>query len=166
MKNVLVVDDEETLVMIMVGRFEDYRDRFNVFTANNGKEAVKILESETIDLVVTDLKMPEIGGIELLEEIRGQGDETPVILITAYGTIDTAVSAMKGGASDYIVKPFQRDTLLVSVEKALATEKLRRENEKYADAMEPIKALDRKASSTEMGSAGSDEDEDDDERAA
>jgi DNA-binding NtrC family response regulator len=72
--------------------------------------------------------MPNMTGIEMLAELRRQGDETPVILLTAYATVDTAVSAMKGGAADYIMKPFQRDTILVAVEKALQHEKLRREN--------------------------------------
>jgi YesN/AraC family two-component response regulator len=66
MKNVLVVDDEEAILLTMAGRFEDYKDQFNVFTAGNGKEAIKVLKSSTIDLVITDLKMPVMDGIELL----------------------------------------------------------------------------------------------------
>jgi DNA-binding NtrC family response regulator len=126
MKRILVVDDDELMrdslgqTLAGVG--------YQVETARSGREGLDNLKRQSFELVLTDLRMPEVGGIELLEELRRQGDETPVILITAYGAIDTAVSAMKGGASDYIVKPFQRDTLLVAVEKALAHEKLRREN--------------------------------------
>ena len=66
MKNVLIVDDEETLLLIIETRFEDYKDQFKVLTASNGKEAIQILESNVIDFVVTDLNMPILDGIELL----------------------------------------------------------------------------------------------------
>ena len=86
MKNILIVDDEETLLLVIVSRFKNYRDRFTVFTALNGKEAVKILEAENIDLVVTDLNMPEMDGFELLVYMNNNFPSIPVIVNSAYCT--------------------------------------------------------------------------------
>lgn len=84
MKNILIVDDEETLLLIIASRFKNCRDRFTVFTALNGKEAVKILESENINIVVTDLKMPEMDGFELLIYMGNNFPSLPVIVNSAY----------------------------------------------------------------------------------
>ena len=84
MKNILIVDDEETLLLIIASRFKNYRDRFTVFTARNGKEAVKILETEKINIVVTDLKMPEMDGFELLIYMGNNFPSIPVIVNSAY----------------------------------------------------------------------------------
>ncbi len=119
MKNVLVVDDEETLLMIMVGRFEDYQDRFNVFTAGNGKEAVKILESETIDLVVTDLKMPEMDGIELIAYMSANFPSIPTIAASAYCTPEVQAKLEGLGTLRVMDKPVNLDLLAQSVLKGL-----------------------------------------------
>ncbi|MBW2563661.1 MAG: response regulator [Deltaproteobacteria bacterium] len=84
MKNILIVDDEETLLLIIASRFKNYRDRFTVFTARNGKEAVKILEAQKINIVVTDLKMPEMDGFELLIYMDNNFPSIPVIVNSAY----------------------------------------------------------------------------------
>lgn len=86
MKNILIVDDEETLLLIIASRFKDCRDRFTVFTARNGKEAVKILEIENINIVVTDLNMPEMDGFELLIYLDNNFPSIPVIVNSAYCT--------------------------------------------------------------------------------
>ncbi len=126
MARILVVDDDalmrDSLTQTLSGA------GYEVGTAQSGRHGIDAVGRGPFDLILTDLKMPNMTGIEMLEELRRQGDETPVILLTAYATVDTAVSAMKGGAADYIMKPFQRDTILVAVEKVLAHEKLRREN--------------------------------------
>jgi CheY-like chemotaxis protein/GAF domain-containing protein len=119
MKNVLIVDDEETLLMIMVGRFEDYSDRFNVLTAGNGKEAVKILESETVDLVVTDLKMPEMDGIELIAYLSSKYPSIPVIAASAYCTPDIQEKLKGMGALQVMDKPVNFDLLAQGVLKGL-----------------------------------------------
>jgi CheY-like chemotaxis protein/putative methionine-R-sulfoxide reductase with GAF domain len=115
MKNVLVVDDEETLLMIMVGRFEDYSNRFNVFTAHNGKEAVKLLESETIDLVVTDLKMPEMDGVELLAYMNNKWPHIPAIACSAYCTPEIKETLEAMGTLKVLDKPVDFDVLAQSV---------------------------------------------------
>jgi len=119
MKNVLIVDDEETLLMIMVGRFEDYSDRFNVLTAGNGKEAVKILESESVDLVVTDLKMPEMDGIELIAYLSSKFPSLPIIAASAYCTPDIQEKLKGMGALQVMDKPVNFDLLAQSVLKGL-----------------------------------------------
>ena len=115
----LVVDDEDTLRMIMVGRFEDYQDRFNVFTASNGKEAVKILESETIDLVVTDLKMPEMDGIELIAYMSANFPSTPTIAASAYCTPEIQAKLEGLGTLRVMDKPVNLDLLAQTVLKGL-----------------------------------------------
>jgi len=119
MKNVLIVDDEETLLMIMVGRFEDYSDRFNVLTAGNGKEAVKILETETVDLVVTDLKMPEMDAIELIAYLSSKFPSIPVIAASAYCTPDIQEKLKGMGALQVMDKPVNFDLLAQAVLKGL-----------------------------------------------
>lgn len=119
MKNVLIVDDEETLLMIMVGRFEDYSDRFNVLTAGNGKEAVQVLESETVDLVVTDLKMPEMDGIELIAYMSTKFPSIPVIAASAYCTPDIQEKLKGMGALQVMDKPVNFDLLAQGVLKGL-----------------------------------------------
>ncbi len=115
MQNILVVDDEKTLLMIMTGRFEDYKDRFNVFTAGNGKEAVQVLESEEIDLVVTDLKMPEMDGIELIAYLSNKFPAVPSIAVSAYCTPEIQ-NKLKGlGALRVMDKPVNLDLLAQAV---------------------------------------------------
>ena len=119
MQNVLVVDDEKTLLMIMTGRFEDYKDRFNVFTAGNGKEAIKVLESEQIDLVVTDLKMPEMDGIELIAYLSSKFPNVPAIAVSAYCTPDIQNTLKGRGALRVMDKPVNLDLLAEAVLKGL-----------------------------------------------
>ncbi len=115
MKNILVVDDEETLLLTMVGRFEDYKDQFNVLTAGNGKQAIEILESQPIDLVVTDLKMPVMDGIELLAYMSTNFPSIPAITVSAFCTpkIQKVLEAM--GTLRVMDKPVDLDLLAQSV---------------------------------------------------
>jgi CheY-like chemotaxis protein/GAF domain-containing protein len=119
MKNVLFVDDEETLLLIMVDRFEDYKDRFNVFTAYNGREAVGILNSKAIDLVVTDLKMPEMDGVELLAYMSAKFPSIPAITVSAFCTprIQKKLEAM--GTLRVMEKPVNLDLLAEAVMEGL-----------------------------------------------
>jgi two-component system response regulator HydG len=98
-----------------------------VFTAGNGPEGLQILEMNAIDVVLTDLRMEGMDGIAVLEEVKERRPETVVMIITAYGAIDTAVEAMRKGAFDFITKPFSQDELRFRVEKALERQQLGRE---------------------------------------
>lgn len=107
---VLIVDDERGMRDFLKILLE--KEGHKVITANRGKKALEILESKTVDLVVSDIRMPEISGIELLEIIKENTPELPVIMITAFASPDDAVMAMKNGAFDYISKPFNVDEII------------------------------------------------------
>ena len=119
MKNVLVVDDEETLLLIMVNRFEDYADQFNVFTARNGKEAVEVLESESIDFLVTDLKMPEMDGIELLALMSSKYPHIPAMAMSAFSTPEIEKKLAQMGTLQVLDKPVNFDLLADAILKGL-----------------------------------------------
>jgi len=100
---VLIVDDEKDFVEMFSLRLQEMGER--VFTAHSGKECLDILERETIDVIVLDIKMPGMDGIETLREIKKRHPIIEVILLTGHGAIDTAVTGMKLGAYDYLLKP-------------------------------------------------------------
>jgi len=126
MKTVLVVDDKEMMRDSVGSTLQ--RAGFAVITAENGEQAMTAAAKRRPDAVITDLKMPGLTGIELLERLREIDTELPVVLMTAFGTIETAVSAMKLGAFDYITKPFQGDELVITVKRACKHGGLVREN--------------------------------------
>lgn len=116
-KKVLVVDDDESLRRVI--EYNISEEGYQVFSATNGKEAMDIFREEDVDLVITDLQMPEMGGIDLIRQIRAVSPSAMVIVVTAFGTVDTAVESMKLGAFEYITKPFNRDELKMVAKKAL-----------------------------------------------
>jgi len=124
---ILVVDDEAP-IREMLQKGLPQMGGFSVEVAQNGLEAVEKIEKDVFDLVLTDLKMPQMGGIELLKTIKGTRPEIMVILMTAYGSIETAVEAMKLGANDYITKPIDFNELLIHLTKAQKENLLLREN--------------------------------------
>jgi CheY-like chemotaxis protein len=112
---VLVVDDEEDIVEVIQDRLEAYG--FTVATAGNGSEALKRLSSEKFDGIFLDVKMPEMGGIEALEEIRKRDKKIPIIIITSSSTREAAIEAIAKGASEYVLKPFEWEELKAKIEK-------------------------------------------------
>ncbi len=126
MSRVFVIEDDPELreVMATLLRVEGYEYE----TFPEGKSAIKRFSESPADLVITDLKLPEPNGIEILKELKGIEPNTPVIMITAYGTTESAVEALKRGAYDYIEKPFDVEELKLTIKKALETTALRREN--------------------------------------
>ncbi|MEP7043515.1 MAG: sigma-54 dependent transcriptional regulator [Dokdonella sp.] len=125
-RQILVVDDEPKMRRVLEIMLQKLGHR--VFSAGNGREALDLFASNAIDLVIADLRMPEMDGIELLSSLRERGSEVPLLVVTAHGTVETAVAAMKYGAFDYIVRPFDMDALLLSIERALASAALTRQN--------------------------------------
>ncbi|MCC6676967.1 MAG: sigma-54-dependent Fis family transcriptional regulator [Phycisphaerales bacterium] len=125
-RNVLVVDDKELMRDSVGGTLQ--RAGFAVTTAPDAAAALEMIPKRRPDAVVSDLKMPGMTGIELLEKIRGIDDQVPVLLMTAFGTIETAVRAMKLGAFDYLTKPFEGDELIIAVKRAIEHGRLLREN--------------------------------------
>jgi len=114
---ILVVDDESNYLTVMETLLGDAG--YEVLTAPSAIEALKIAGAADLDLVLTDMKMPKMTGIELLDKLQQQQPDLPVIIMTAFGTVEKAVSAMKKGAFDYILKPFKNDEILVTIAKAL-----------------------------------------------
>ncbi len=112
---VLVVDDEEDIVEVIQDRLEAYG--FTVSTAGTGLQALKKLSMEKFDGIFLDIRMPEMSGIEALEEIRKNGLTIPVIILTSSSTKDVALEAMAKGANDYLLKPFEWEELKVKIEK-------------------------------------------------
>jgi len=104
-KQILVVDDEPKMRRVLEIMLQKMGAK--VLAAENGREALTIFQDHSVDLVITDLRMPEMDGIALLAALRAQESIVPVIVITAHGTIETAVTAMKHGACDYILRPFR-----------------------------------------------------------
>lgn len=124
---ILIVDDEPDMLELLKRSLEpDLGCRFS--TASSAKAALKILSEKHIDLALIDIKMPEMDGLELLELIKRKWPDLTVVMMTAYGTIETAVYAMKQGAYDFITKPFDHDALLLRLEKALERSSLLAEN--------------------------------------
>ena len=106
---------------------------FRVLAASNGQECLDMVDKEGPELVLLDIEMPDKNGLEVLKEIRQRGSDVTVIMITAYGTIERAVQAMKNGAFDFITKPFELDHIAIVVEKALERERLKRGFERFAE---------------------------------
>jgi len=126
MSTILVVDDKEMLRDSVGVTLQ--RAGFTVIGASDGQSALDLAAKRRPDAIVTDLRMPGLTGIELIERVRQIDEDLPIVLMTAFGTIDTAVQAMKLGAFDYITKPFEGDELLIAVKRALEHRRLRREN--------------------------------------
>jgi two-component system NtrC family response regulator len=122
MDTILVVDDEINYLTVMETLLGDAG--YEVLTAPSAVEALKIAGASDLDLVLTDMKMPKMTGIELLEKLQQLFPGLPVIIMTAFGTVEKAVSAMKKGAFDYILKPFKNDEILVTIAKALEHRRL------------------------------------------
>ena len=121
-KQVLVADDEPNLRRVLQAQLR--RDGYDVIAVADGQAALDALEEHHVDVIITDLRMPELDGMQLLERVTVSHPDVPVIMITAHGTVDTAVQALKVGAFDYVTKPFDRTELKHVIEKATRTREL------------------------------------------
>lgn len=125
---ILIVDDEEVLRDVLDAVLR--REGFDVVSAASGEEALSLLDGEEIDLVILDIMLPGISGIDTLRSMRISNPHLPVIVITAFSSIDGAIKAMKYGAYHYIPKPFKNDEVIITVNKALEQRRLSHENER------------------------------------
>src|SRR5881296_3714085 len=123
---VLVVDDEKAMVLALKGLLA--KEGYHVETAGSGEEALRRIETGSFHVVITDLSMNGVGGMQVLEHARRVDPDLAVVMITAYGSEKIAVQAMKLGAADYIPKPFDNDELRVVVQRVVETVLLRREH--------------------------------------
>jgi two-component system response regulator AtoC len=127
-KKILVVDDEEPMRHMLTLILK--REGYEVQAVGKGSEALKFAESETFDFILSDVVMPEMDGLTLLQSLKQKKVEASVIMMSAYGNLDTAVEAMKRGAYDYVNKPFKPDEILLTLRKAEERENLRQENQR------------------------------------
>src|SRR3989304_6310653 len=126
MSRVLVIDDEKNLLEFLNIMLS--QEGYDVAVACGGKEAIDILKNNAFDVVVTDIKMPRIGGLEALKFIKENSPDTMVVMITAFASHETAVEAMKAGAYDYVTKPFNNDQIKLVIKKAIEKRSLLKEN--------------------------------------
>ena len=134
METILIVDDEINYTLILAAVLED--EGFETLTANSGPEALATLSESDVDLVLTDMKMPAMDGIDLLERIKKEDADLPVIMMTAHGTVEKAVEAMQKGAYNYILKPFDNERLVLYVNKAVSMYRVVKENRQLRRAVE------------------------------
>lgn len=126
MYSILVVDDEPNYLIVLSELLKD--EGFEVFTASSGVEGLKIIEDVDLDVVITDMQMPGMNGLEFLIEVKKRVPDLPVVVITAFAEVDKAVEAMQNGAFNYLAKPFSNDELIVTINKAASLHLLVREN--------------------------------------
>ena len=134
METILVVDDEKNYLVVLSAFLSE--EGYETLTADNAQHALDIVESTDLDLVLTDMKMPSMDGIELLRQIKEIVPDLPVVMMTAYGTVEKAVEAMQLGAFNFILKPFQNETLKQIVEKAVRTYGVLKQNRRLVHALE------------------------------
>jgi DNA-binding NtrC family response regulator len=144
---ILVVDDEINIRGALVTLLE--KKRYQVRGAGTGEEALEQLETAAADLVLTDLKMPGMGGMEFLRRLKQKWPDIEVLVMTAYGSIDTAIEAMRCGAYDYLTKPIDRERFPLAVEKALERHALAFENKQLKDRLETRTRFDHMVGESE-----------------
>lgn len=126
-EKILIVDDEPDMLKLLSMILRE-KTPYEITTTNNPIEALELAKNVNFDLVITDLKMPGLDGLQLLEEVKKRDEDVPVIIITAYGTIDAATEAIQKGGFDFITKPFKKEQILFTIEKALKWLRVQREN--------------------------------------
>lgn len=130
----LIVDDEAGMCEFLEIMLQ--KNGYQVSSRQSARMAIDDLETENFDLVISDINMPEMSGLELLSTVKEKSPSTEVIMITAYASTDTAIQAMKRGAYDYITKPFNNDEILLTIKKALKNSQLQRENRRLQQELE------------------------------
>lgn len=139
-RKLLVIDDEENMRHMLASVMT--RAGYRVTSAVDGSQGLKITAKEHFDCILCDLKMPEMDGIGFLQALRAGGDETTVVMMSAYATVDTAVEAMKQGAFDFVTKPFKSDEVLIILERAEEHDRLRLENKDLKQKMARMEATE------------------------
>ena len=124
--SVLVVDDESVMRSSLSEWLGD--EGFTVRTAESGPKALELLDEEVANVAIVDIKMPEMDGITLLKKIREKGIDMPIIMLTAYATIESAIQSMKEGAYDYLMKPFPPEKLTLLIRRTVEHQRLTKEN--------------------------------------
>ena len=138
-ERILVIDDEVDMLMLLRMIIEENTD-YDVKTTNSPTEGIKLFREEDYDLIITDLKMPGLDGIDLFDEFREIKPDVPVIIITAYGSVETAEEAMRKGVAEFIAKPFRKDTILFTIKRILELAQTKKENLELKRSLEKEKS--------------------------
>jgi DNA-binding NtrC family response regulator len=126
MAQILIVDDEVDMLALLAMIITE-KTNHKATTTNNPLETPKLIKEGTFDLLIADLKMPGMDGIELINEVRKIDKSIPILIITAYGSIESAEEAINKGAYDYITKPFRKEQILIAINRALEWKDMKRE---------------------------------------
>jgi two-component system response regulator AtoC len=129
MSTILIIDDQKLIRDSLKSVLK--KEAYRVLTAENGERGLFYFEKDLVDLVLLDIRLPDMNGIDILKRIKAINDDAIVIMMTGYGTIENAVLAMKHGAFDYVNKPFKANNILTIIKLALETKKLKREVEEF-----------------------------------
>jgi DNA-binding NtrC family response regulator len=135
MGRILAVDDELDMLALLKMIIEGYSDH-QVMVTNNPLEASELLEKESFDLILTDLKMPGMDGMEVLAKAKEKDEDALVLVITAYGSLESAEEAVTKGAFDFITKPFRKEQILLAIDKAMRWRELVRQNKEMRQRLE------------------------------
>ena len=127
MKQRILAIDDEPHMLLLLERIVRERTPYAIVTTNNPLEVPAILERESFDLIITDLKMPGLDGLDILRSIRAKDRFEQVIIITAFGSLESAIEAMSQGVFDYVTKPFKKEQILFTVDRAMRWQEVKRE---------------------------------------
>jgi DNA-binding NtrC family response regulator len=133
-QRILAVDDEPHMLKLLE-RIVTEKTPYRITTTTNSLEVPKILETSQYDLIITDLKMPGLDGMDLLRKIRENNRPEEVIIITAFGSLETAIEALSRGVFDYLTKPFKKEQILFTMERAMRWQRLRKEVQRMQDIL-------------------------------
>ena len=134
-ERILIVDDEPDMLELL-NMIITEKTPYEVATTNNPLEAEELIRKGKFDVTIVDLKMPGKDGIEVLDAIKKLDEDMPVIMMTAYGTVESAVETMKKGAFDYITKPFRKEQILYTIDRAMKWVALKKENKMLKEKLE------------------------------
>jgi len=136
-EKLLIVDDEPDMLKLLSMIIRE-KTSYEAVTTNNPLEAVELAKQGGFDLVMADLKMPGLDGVELLDAVKKINADVPVIILTAFGTVESALEAMNKGAFDFITKPFKKEQILFTIDKALKWAELQRENKVLKERLKAV----------------------------
>ncbi len=139
-ETILIIDDKRNILEVLKGYLEN--EGYNIVTCSNGEKAIELFKESSPDIILTDFKLPGINGIELIKEIHSYDEELPVIVFTAYGSISSAVEAIKVGGYDYLTKPLDYDLLKIRIRRALDEKKIKMENRFLREELDEQYSMD------------------------
>lgn len=145
MKQRILAIDDEIHMLKLLERIITEKTPYQILTINNSLEIPKVLEENTFELIITDLKMPGMDGLDILRMIKDKERQEEVIIITAFGSLETAIEALSRGVFDYITKPFKKEQIIFTVDRVMKWQKMKLEMAKISDifAKEPYEAAEQ-----------------------